>query len=161
MFEMQTSSTRSLFSLTEVELSYRNPIDLKDRPTVCSSQQAYDVLMQAWDMNRIELLEEFIILLLDRQHRCIGLSKISVGGISACLVDPKIVFATALKARSSGLILSHNHPSGNIQPSEADISLTSKLRAGGYLLEMPVLDHLVVTPHNYFSFADEGLFPLP
>jgi DNA repair protein RadC len=156
---MESNAIQSLFSVTEVELTYRNKISPKDRPVVTNSQQAYDLLIQAWDMNKIELLEEFIILLLDRQNRCIGLSKISVGGISACLVDPKIVFATALKARASGLILAHNHPSGNIQPSKPDIDLTSKLKEGGNLLELAVLDHLIVTPQSYFSFANEGLMP--
>ena len=156
---MESNAIQSLFSVTEVELTYRNKISPKDRPVVTNSQQAYDLLIQAWDMNKIELLEEFIILLLDRQNRCIGLSKISVGGISACLVDPKIVFATALKARASGLILAHNHPSGNIQPSKPDIDLTAKLKEGGNLLELAVLDHLIVTPQSYFSFANDGLIP--
>jgi DNA repair protein RadC len=156
---MMTNEVQSLFSVTEVEISYRNPKRIKDRPLIRDSQQAYDLLLQAWDMNKIELLEEFIILLLDKQNRCIGLSKISSGGISACLVDPKIVFATALKARASGLILAHNHPSGNIVPSNADQDLTGKLREGGLLLELPILDHIIVTPTNYFSFTDERLLP--
>jgi DNA repair protein RadC len=64
-----------------------------------------------------------------------------------------------LKARASGLILAHNHPSGNIQPSKPDIDLTAKLKEGGNLLELAVLDHLIVTPQSYFSFANEGLMP--
>ena len=156
---MENHTIQSLFSVTEVELIYRNKVDPFDRPTVTSSNHAYDVLINAWDMNRIELVEEFYILLLDRNNHCLGLSRVSQGGISSCLIDPKIVFATSLKSRASGIVLAHNHPSGNLQPSKADIDLTHKLKAGGKLLEIGVMDHLIVTPHRYLSFADEGLMP--
>ena len=108
-------------------------------------------------MNRIELVEQFKILLLDRSNSCLGISHISTGSISGCLVDPKIIFATVLKARASSVILAHNPPSGNLQPSQADIELTKKLKAGGALLDVAVLDHLIVTPFSYYSFADDGL----
>lgn len=156
---MDNHNIQALFSLTEVELIYRNKVKACDRPIVQTSASAYNVLLNAWDMNKIELLEEFMILLLDRSNHCLGISKISQGGVSACMVDPKILFATGLKSRASGIILAHNHPSGVVQPSKADIDLTSKIKAGGKLLEISVLDHLIVTPHNYYSFADEGMMP--
>ncbi len=108
-------------------------------------------------MNKIELVEQFMIVLLNRGNSCLGISNISTGGISACLVDPKIVFVTVLKARASSVILAHNHPSGNLKPSLADIELTKKLKEGGALLDVSVLDHLIVTPFSYYSFADDGL----
>lgn len=154
---MESLIAQSLFSVTEIDIVYRNRIKPTDRPKVSSASRAYDVLMNAWDMNKIELVEQFNILLLDRGNSCLGISNISTGGVSACFVDPKIVFATALKARASGLILAHNHPSGNLKPSEADIQLTRKLREGGKLLDLSVWDHLIVTPTSYYSFADDGL----
>lgn len=156
---MQNQTIQTLFSVTEVELIYRNEINPCDRPVINSSYSAYDILLTAWDRNKIELQEEFMILLLDRGNHCLGISKISQGGISSCLIDPKIIFATGLKSRASGLILAHNHPSGLIQPSKADIELTNKLKAGGKLLEIAVMDHLIVTPHHYYSFTDEGMLP--
>jgi DNA repair protein RadC len=148
-----------LFSITEVELVYRNKQKSSERHKIKTSSNAYDLLINAWDMNRIELLEEFKILLLDRNNNCLGISNIATGGVSACLVDPKIVFSTALKAKASALILAHNHPSGNLTPSSNDLDLTRKLKDGGRLLEISVLDHLVVTSQGYYSLADEGLMP--
>ena len=153
---MKSAAIQTLFNVTEVELVYRNKVNPADRPKVTSSSSAYDILMEAWDMNKIELVEQFSILLLDRCNSCIGISTISQGGISACIVDPKIVFATALKARASSIILAHNHPSGNLKPSEADKTITKSLVAGGHILDLKVLDHLIVTPRSYYSFADEG-----
>lgn len=108
-------------------------------------------------MNKIELIEEAKLLLLDRNLVCLGISNLSTGGISSCLIDPKIVYATALKARASSIVLAHNHPSGNLKPSTSDIHLTEKLADAGKLLDLTLLDHLIVTPYNYYSFADEGL----
>jgi len=149
----------SLFSVTEVELVYHNKVNPADRPQLTCSTQVYDVLLNAWDKNKIELLEQFSILLLDRSNNCLGVSHISTGGVSVCAVDPKIVFATALKARASALILAHNHPSGKLAPSEEDKRLTRRLKDGGDLLDIKVLDHLIITPRAYFSFADDGLMP--
>lgn len=149
----------SLFQVTEVELIYRNKVSPADRPEVNSVEKAYNLLMSVWDMNKIELVEQMRILLLDRKNRCIGISDISTGSISSCLCDPKVVFAIALKARASSLILSHNHPSGVAEPSRADIDLTKRMVSGGQMLDIHVLDHLIVTPRNFYSFATEGLMP--
>ncbi len=102
-------------------------------------------------------IEEFWIINLNRANYVIGKEKISSGGLSGTVADPKIIFKKALEARGCSLILVHNHPSGNIKPSEADISLTKKLKESGLLLEIPVIDHIIFTDHKYFSFADEGM----
>ncbi|HQW94272.1 MAG TPA: JAB domain-containing protein [Saprospiraceae bacterium] len=148
--------TQTLFSVSEVDLVYRNKINPVDRPKVTTSSAAYDILLQCWDMNKIELLEQFAILLLDRSKNCLGVSYVSTGSVSACIVDPKVIFATALNARASSLILAHNHPSGNLTPSKADEFLTNKLLQGGYILDISVVDHLIVTPRSYYSFSDDG-----
>lgn len=147
----------SIFSVSEVELVYRNKIPPADRPKIISSFDAYDILVNAWELNKIDLVEHFNILLLNKANHCIGFSHISSGGTSACFVDPKIVFATALKANASSIIAAHNHPSGNLQPSRADIALTEKLVAAGKMLDLPVMDHLIITPLKYYSFAEDGL----
>lgn len=89
-----------------------------------------------------------------------GVSNISTGGVSSCIVDPKIVFGLALKTRATGLILAHNHPSGNLEPSQADRRLTYQLQEAGKLLDISVLDHLIITPTDYNSFANMGYIPL-
>lgn len=154
---MTKKAITSLFSVTQIELVYRNKVKPSDRPKVNSAESAYDVFLNAWDMNKIELVEQFMILLLDRANLCLGLSNVSTGGISSCLVDPKIIFATALKSKASGIIMAHNHPSGNLKPSNADIELTDRLKRAGNLLDISVLDHLVITPQSFYSFANEGL----
>ncbi|MEZ4901789.1 MAG: JAB domain-containing protein [Spirosomataceae bacterium] len=156
---MPQEDIRALYRVNEVEIVYKNKIPFEDRIQITSSSTAYDILRQSWDDNRIELVEQFKILLLDRRHTCLGVSDIATGGITGCLVDPRIIFATALKTRASSLILAHNHPSGTLKPSEADLDLTRKLMQGGKLLEISVIDHLIVTPHRYCSLADDGLMP--
>ena len=102
--------------------------------------------------------EEFWIIYLNNSNKVISKSQLSKGGITGTLVDVRIVFKTALEMGATGLILCHNHPSGTLIPSDADKQITRKLKLAGDSLEIKVLDHLIVTEKNYFSFADEGIF---
>jgi DNA repair protein RadC len=104
------------------------------------------------------LHEEFWILFLNRANLIISKKQISSGGMAGTVVDPKIIFKAALDEKASSIILCHNHPSGNIQPSEEDKKLTKKIIEAGKVLEIMVLDHIIVSHSGYFSFADEGLF---
>ncbi len=101
--------------------------------------------------------EEFWVLLLNRANRLIKKERISSGGVSGTVADPKIIFKAALEQYASSIILVHNHPSGNLTPSKADLDLTNKMKGAGQLLEIPVLDHIIFGDHGYLSFADEGL----
>ena len=101
--------------------------------------------------------EEFWIILLNRANKVIARKNISVGGTSGIAVDAKIIFKEAIQSRSSGIILCHNHPSGNDKPSEADIRLTKKLKEGAMQLDLSILDHIIIAGSSFFSFADEGL----
>ena len=113
----------------------------------------------AFDIMKPHLLdlqhEEFWIILLNRSNAVIKKVFISSGGIAGTVADPKLIYKHALEHLASAIILVHNHPSGNLKPSEADISLTRKLKQAGSFLEIPVLDHLIFTDHGYYSFADE------
>lgn len=100
--------------------------------------------------------EEFWVLLLNASNHVIGRKQISIGGRTKTLVDPKVVFSAALRSNSNTIILSHNHPSGSLEPSEADLLLTATLRSAGAFLEIQVLDHLIFGGDNYFSFIDNG-----
>ena len=101
--------------------------------------------------------EEFWIIFLNRANGIIGKKQISVGGMSGTVADPRMIFKAALDQKAVSIILCHNHPSGNNQPSAADVQLTKNISEGGKVLEITVLDHIIVTQHGFYSFADEGL----
>jgi DNA repair protein RadC len=143
--------------VAEVQLSYKSKVSAKDRPMVRNSQDTYDILMQIWDQDTLELAESFKVLFLNRANRVMGVYSLSHGGMTGTVADPKLVFIAALKAAACNIILAHNHPSGNLTPSSADISLTEKMVQAGKFLDINVLDHLIVTADGYLSFADDGL----
>jgi DNA repair protein RadC len=114
-----------------------------------------------FELFQVELAEKkyegFWLLLLDRANKIIGQEKISEGGTAGTVADPKRIFKTAIDRHASSLILCHNHPSGNVEPSQADISLTKKMIQAGTLLDIQILDHIIIGEENYFSFADENM----
>ena len=140
---------------SEIEITYRNKVRPSERLKISSSKDCFSLLLDVWS-GKMEYIEEFYVLLLNKSNKVLGVSKISEGGISGTLVDPKRIFQVALKANASSIILGHNHPSGNIQPSDADKKITKKIKDAGTLLDIDVLDHLIVTAENYYSFADSG-----
>jgi len=154
---MQNDIRFILAQVSEVQLSYRSKVSAKDRPMVRNSQDTYDILMQIWDHDTLELAESFKVLFLNRANRVMGVYSLSHGGMTGTVADPKLVFIAALKAAACNIILAHNHPSGNLTPSSADMSLTEKMVQAGKFLDINVLDHLIVTTDGYLSFADDGL----
>jgi len=138
----------------EVELNYKP----KEKATtkVTRSQDAADYLRQVWSQ-QMEYREEFMILLLNRANKILGWVKISAGGTTGTIADPKMIFQAALLANAAAIVLCHNHPSDNLQPSEGDRQITKKLVEAGRLLDISVIDHVILTENSFFSFADEGL----
>lgn len=127
----------------------------KDRPQITSSKDAYNAFFPL--INDLAH-EEFWILILNRANRITHTLNISKGGIAGTVVDPKVIFKLALEHSASGLILGHNHPSGNPRPSKADIAITKKLKTAGQTLDITILDHLIIAQDNgFYSFADEGV----
>ena len=100
--------------------------------------------------------EEFWILLLNRSNRIIGKSKVSQGGVAGTVIDTKLIMKSAIENLASSIILCHNHPSGNLNPSGSDIDITNKIKTAANCLDMKLLDHIIVTDHSYYSFLDEG-----
>lgn len=143
--------------VAEIQLSYKPKLKLSELPIITQSNDAYLLLKSSWDEMKIGFLEEFKIILLNRANKVLGICPISLGGISGTIADPKLIFATAFKASASGIILAHNHPSGNLKPSQPDIQLTKKLVEAGKFLDLGILDHLIIGSEEYLSFADEGL----
>jgi DNA repair protein RadC len=114
--------------------------------------------MENWNPDTIEHVEEFKILLMNRSNSVLGIMDVSKGGISGCVVDNHIIFQAAIKANASGIIVCHNHPSGNLNPSESDSKITQKIKDAGNLMDIQLLDHLILTMDGeYYSFADNGL----
>ena len=124
------------------------------KPKITSSMDVFELVHS--DLQDLPH-EEFWIILLNRANKVVRKWKISSGGISGTVADPRLIFKIALDFYASSIILVHNHPSGAIKPSQADIALTKKLKQAGELMEIPVLDHLIYGENTYFSFADEGL----
>ena len=148
---------KELFNVAEVQLSYKPHFKAQERPQISSSRQAYDLLIANWDMELINFIEQAKMILLNRNNRVLGIINLSTGGGGSTVMDMRVIFATALKATATSIILGHNHPSGNLRPSSEDIRLTKKLKEAGKLLEIEVHDHLIVTENSYFSMAEEGL----
>ena len=154
---MNTQNINTVNSnLCEIDIVYKNKVKASDRPKISSSSDANTHLRTIWS-HRIEHVEEFMILCLNRANKVLGWAKISQGGLSGTVADPKVIFQFALKANASSIILAHNHPSGNLQPSADDISLTKKIKEAGGVLDLPVIDHIILSEESYYSFADEGI----
>jgi len=154
---MKKQALNPLFLVSEIKVSYRPKFKASERPNITRSQDAYEIFIRKWDLDRIELSEQFFILLLNTDKKPLGIVEISSGGFAATFVDPKLVFSVALKACASSIILCHNHPSGNLKPSLEDIKLTTRLGDGAKILGMEVIDHLIITDETYYSFADDGM----
>ncbi len=146
---------RAITIVAALELGRRRKdADVNEKPKISSSKDAFDQL--AGDMMDLPH-EEFWVLLLNRAHRIIRKKRISEGGVSGTVADPKIIYKTALDELASGIIVAHNHPSGNLTASQSDVDLTKKLKEAGKFLEIQLLDHIIICGQKYFSFADEGL----
>lgn len=146
---------RAISVISAMELGRRRILhEALKKPKITSSKDAYDILRSdMMDLNH----EEFWVLLLNRNHQVLRKANISRGGVSGTVVDPKLIFKQALEHLSCAMIVAHNHPSGNLKPSSADLKLTTKLKEAGKLMEIPVLDHLILTNEGYLSLADENL----
>lgn len=146
---------KAITIVSALELGRRRKETAKtEREKILSSKNAYEMMQE----HLLDLPhEEFWIILLNRANEVIRKTQISSGGVAATVADPKIIFKNAIENLASSMVLVHNHPSGNLKPSQQDIDLTKKLKEGGKMLEIPILDHLIFTDHAYFSFADEGI----
>ncbi len=139
-------------------VKYSMDFDVSNLPQVTSPDEAYQYLLQVWDMDTINYKEEFLLLLLNNAKRVLGWAKISSGGSTATIVEPAMVFQVALLAHANSVILAHNHPSGRMEASIADISITKKLKQIGDIMGVPINDHLIISANNYLSMKSSDLF---
>lgn len=140
---------------SEITINYKQVTPFTELPEISTSDEVYNLFKKYWS-EQMSYREEFVILLLNRANRVIGFTKISEGGTAGTIVDPKMVFQAALKSNATSIILGHNHPSGNLKPSQADLNITQKLVNAGKFLDLNILDHLILTEKGYYSFADSG-----
>jgi DNA repair protein RadC len=132
----------------------RQALSATEKKSIKTSKDAFDMIKNTLqDLSH----EEFWIYTLSQKNNVIAAHKISEGGITGTVVDSRKIFKIALEDKATGMILFHNHPSGNTQPSESDNKITKQLKEAGKLMEINVLDHIIVAETNYFSYADEGL----
>lgn len=146
-----------LSNVAEVKLSYSSKVKASARVQISCSQDAEKLVREFWEED-MEHIESMKLILLNRANRVLGVANLSTGGTSGTICDTRIVFQYAIKSNASGIILCHNHPSGNIKASEADKSITKQVKEAGQFFSIQLLDHLILTPYDsYFSFSDEGL----
>jgi len=134
----------------------RSKVANEERVTINSSYTAEKVFREIFNADTFGWIEESIVLCLNRANEVIGFYKLSSGGTSGTLMDAKVVFTIGLKSMAQGLIIAHNHPSGQLKPSDADINTTRKLVEIGKMMDMPILDHIIMTEEGYYSFANQG-----
>ncbi len=144
--------------IAEIKVSYKTKVKASDRPHVDSSNTAKDLLIKSFDPDTIELFETSKAMYLNRSNKVIGVITISEGGLTGTIMDVRKILAPAINLMANGIILCHNHPSGNEKPSENDILITQKVKEAAKFFDITVLDHLIITPDlRYYSLADEGV----
>ncbi|WP_126247919.1 JAB domain-containing protein [Chitinophaga pollutisoli] len=149
-------NTRRSFQVPEIILKYLPKVAPGQRETCNSIDYAFGCFIRSWNTAEIFLLEEFKVLLLDHSAGIIGLSSIGKGGRTSVVVDIRMILLLAIKAMATKIIVAHNHPSGNIRPSRADIRLTDQLSKACKIVEIELVDHLIIAPDKFFSFREDG-----
>ncbi len=156
LFTFKIKNMKEIRQVAEITISYRPTVTRM--PKITSSNDAYQELKEFFDEDLMALQEQFVVMYLNNGNDVLGIQKLSLGGITGTVADTRLILGTALKAAATGLIISHNHPSGNLKASFADIEITRKIKEAGKLMEIKLLDHLIIIPNGkYLSFIDEGL----
>ncbi len=150
--------SEQIFGASEIQIKYEPKVQPVNRPKIKSSEDAYQQCLNFFNGDSMNIKDEAVVLFLNRGNRVLGGYKVSSGGITGTVVDVRIILSIALKSLACGIILAHNHPSGELQPSRSDKELTQKLKEAAKLMEITLLDHLIITSMSYYSFADESVF---
>ena len=155
---MTNKTNNEILTVCEVKISYLPKVKPSERPALCSSKDIYRLLVynHVFDPDTIEHREFFKILLLNTANRLLGIMNLSEGGVEGTIADIRHIMQGAILANASALVMCHNHPSGNCNPSIQDDSLTQRVQQACTLFSIKVLDHLIITPYSYYSYADEG-----
>jgi DNA repair protein RadC len=144
------------FQVAEIEISYKTPFDPAQLRQISGAANAYELFAEIWDKGKINLVEQMKAFYLNKSNRVLAMQTVSTGGMTGTVADPRSIFVAALKCGAVNILLAHNHPSGNLNPSMADLELTKKIKEAGKMLDITLLDHLIITTGGYYSFADSG-----
>ena len=143
--------------ISEIRIKYQ-PIKLSNgNVKISNSNDAYQILLNHWNKDTLELQEEFKVLLLNNSNEVLGVYEMTRGGMTATLIDIRLLFAVALKSCATAIITAHNHPSGKLKPSTSDINIYQKIKNAANLLDIKYLDNLIITKEGKYSFTDDGL----
>ena len=146
-----------MYKVSDVKLTYKTKVKSSERAVIKDSNNAYSLLMNhIYDSETIQYREYVKLILLNRAHKVLGIVHISEGGLDSTSADIRIIMQAAILGNASAMILSHNHPSGNKQPSNQDDLLTDRVKKAAKLFDIQLLDHIIVTDSGYYSYLDEG-----
>jgi DNA repair protein RadC len=140
--------------LAEVQITYSNPVKSVDRFKVVGSQSVASALREFWPS--YDHIEFMYMIMLNRQNQILGYHQVSKGGITGTIIDLRVIYQVALKANASAIIIAHNHPSGNLEPSETDKKVSREVKDAGKILNITLLDHIILTTDGFHSMADDG-----
>jgi DNA repair protein RadC len=143
-------------NLEEVKLVYEPNVKMSALPRVTQSNEIFKILSSIWETD-IFYIERFYCLFFNRNNRLLGYKMLSMGSQVACVIETKTIFQASILMHACSIAIAHNHPSGNLQPSDSDRNLTNKLVNGLKLFDITLLDHIILSDETYFSFADSGL----
>jgi DNA repair protein RadC len=149
-----TQKSKIMNTIAEIQISYSSHIKKEDRKAIKSSDDAYSVFLEIWNKETIEIQEECKALLLNRANEVLGVLHLSRGGIAGTVVDVKLLLAATIKSGASGILLAHNHPTGNLTPSKHDKTITEKLKTACKYLDIVLLDHIIITKENFVSIKN-------
>ena len=144
------------FKVAEVSLSYKNSVPYNKRTKVKDAKDAYKVMLKIHDDDTLDYTETFRVLYLNQNNQVLGCRTISEGGLASTCCDVRTILQGALLTNAVAMILAHNHPSGNVTPSLSDIKMTTQISKAAKLLDISLLDHIIYTRENCYSFADDG-----
>ncbi|MFA0960385.1 JAB domain-containing protein [Roseivirga sp. BDSF3-8] len=150
-------TAKELSNITEIKLSYSNTVNPNERPQINNSWDAYQLLLKCWDHEKIEMVMQYKVLLMNTKSRVLGLVNIASGSAFSVPIDYKQIFAATIKSGATSMIVAYNHPSGDSKPDNAEIAVGKKLENAAKLLDIRLLDNLIITLDGYYSFQDEGI----
>lgn len=146
-----------MFAIGEVFLGYKTKVKVKDALVISNSELSTQLFREVWDSSQLTLRESFKAVFLNTSNRAVNFYSLSDGGVSGTVVDTRLLLQAAILSNASSIIICHNHPSGNLNPSEADRKVTKKVKEAALLFDIMLLDHIILTEDDYFSFADSGM----
>lgn len=146
----------SQYKVCEVKLTYKSKIKASEREKILSAENAYKILLSVFDSETIQYKEFFKVILMNRANKALGVCHISEGGLNETSADIRIIMQAAILGNASAIILAHNHPSGNIQPSMQDDQVTKRVKEIAKLIGINLLDHLIITDETYYSYSENG-----